>query len=351
MSCWRSRRPGQSQSATGHFSGTAFWTRASAASAAKHQSQVFLADELNLQLLRQGSAPPRIGHIETLSSYELLSQIKSAVSNGKPAGSPENGLAGAARSSQKLSLMLERIPAASYPRSAQRLWLDLQQVEQPLLTSQSVVMPRPSPNFHWHGPTRAGRLCVDRFACGHEQHAAGDHSFDRPTRAANSIGVSATQQARRSPSRVFGASADGLSGLGDLYGLRHARPRDIRELWALRDERFAVMCGNTITSPRSSNFESQSAYPKAELVDAAELQPRGALTPEYVNNPVDLIYIASIGSTATMPSALAPKLESPGWCPRAASDERPYCIGLLGALVSRAANHGGSSRGQWFGAQ
>ena len=71
--------------------------------------KAFLADELSLQLLRQGGAPPRISRIETLSSYELLSPDQISGEQWQASyGSPEDGLAGAARSSQKLSLMLKR---------------------------------------------------------------------------------------------------------------------------------------------------------------------------------------------------------------------------------------------------
>ena len=52
---------------------------------------------------------------------------------------------------------------------------------------------------------------------------------------------------------------------------------DISELWALRDERFAVMCVQHDHQPTETKKflgEAQSAYPKKlELVDAAELQP------------------------------------------------------------------------------
>ena len=72
--------------------------------------KAFLADELSLQLLRQGGAPPRISRIETLSSYKLLSPDQISGEQWQASyGSPEDGLAGAARSSQKLSLMLERL--------------------------------------------------------------------------------------------------------------------------------------------------------------------------------------------------------------------------------------------------
>ena len=73
-------------------------------------ASTFLADELSLQLLRQGGAPPRISRIETLSRYELLAPDQISGEQWQASyGSPEDGLATAARSSQRLSLMLERI--------------------------------------------------------------------------------------------------------------------------------------------------------------------------------------------------------------------------------------------------
>ena len=71
----------------------------------------FLADELSLQLLRQGGVPPRISRIETLSRYERLAPDQISGEQWQASyGSPEVGLATSARSSQKLSLMLQQIP-------------------------------------------------------------------------------------------------------------------------------------------------------------------------------------------------------------------------------------------------
>ena len=73
--------------------------------------KAFLADELSLQLLRQGGNPPRISRIETLSRYERLAPDQiSGEQRQASYGSPEEGLAAAARSTQKLSLMLQQIP-------------------------------------------------------------------------------------------------------------------------------------------------------------------------------------------------------------------------------------------------
>jgi hypothetical protein len=85
-------------------------TRISGRRSETTNANTFLADELSLQLLRQGGAPPRISRIETLSRYELLGPDQISGEQWQASyGSPEDGLAGAARSSQKLSLMLERL--------------------------------------------------------------------------------------------------------------------------------------------------------------------------------------------------------------------------------------------------
>ena len=71
----------------------------------------FLADELSLQLFKQAGLPPRSSRIETLSRYELLSPDQISGEQWQASyGSPEDGLAASARSSQRISLQLKRLP-------------------------------------------------------------------------------------------------------------------------------------------------------------------------------------------------------------------------------------------------
>ena len=72
----------------------------------------FLADELSLQLFKQAGLPPRSSRIETLSRYALLSPDQISGEQWQASyGSPEDGLAAAARSHQHVTLNLVRLQA------------------------------------------------------------------------------------------------------------------------------------------------------------------------------------------------------------------------------------------------
>ena len=133
---------------------------------------------------------------------------------------------------------------------------------------------------------------------------------------------------------------------------------DISELWALRDERFAVMCvqhNHQPTETKKFLGEAQSAYPKKNwsslmLLNCSRCQ---ALTPEYVNSAsgLDLHRFHWLDGDHAI-GALPQRWNHLVGVQEQASDEAALLHWTLGGPWFREQRTmGGAAAAEWFGAR
>ena len=133
---------------------------------------------------------------------------------------------------------------------------------------------------------------------------------------------------------------------------------DISELWALRDERFAVMCVQHDHQPTETKKflgEAQSAYPKKNwsslmLLNCSRCQ---ALTPEYVNSAsgLDLHRFHWLDGDHAI-GALPQRWNHLVGVQEQSSDEAALLHWTLGGPWFREQRTmGGAAAAEWFGAR